>query len=144
MRLFSILAALGLVATAAAQGNAGGSQASCSAAQAWTLKGCYDDTNNNRHLGFAWQLTGVVGDPKYYPGFTTGQMSVDICTTACRGHGHRYAALYGGTNCYCAVNFPLYVHFGARDSPSAPFSEQSLMFRENLSAQNMFRFKKYY
>ena len=45
-------------------------------------------------------------DAKYYPGFVAGQMSVTICLAACRGHGYKYAALYGGSNCYCGPIFP--------------------------------------
>lgn len=106
MHLFSALAFLGFAAIVTAQGSAGGSQASCSA-HPWTPLGCYDDNNNGRHAGFTWQLQNSTTDPKYYPGFVSDQMTVDICTRACRGHGLQYASIYAGTHCYCGVNFPL-------------------------------------
>ena len=99
------LALLCFAARAFGQGSAGGSQASCSAAQSWVYQGCYDDTNNGRHVGFNWQLSSSTNSEKYYPGYT-GSVTVDICLLACRGHGFKYAALYYGTECYCAAEFP--------------------------------------
>lgn len=106
MWVCSVVAALvGLAAIALAQGNVGGNQSTCSATQGWVSRGCYDNTNNGVHAGFTWKLSSIVGNEKYYPGFT-GSMTVDICLLACRGHGFRYAALYGGMDCYCGSIFP--------------------------------------
>ena len=99
------LALLCFAAQTFAQGSAGGSQASCSAAQAWVYQGCYDDTSNGAHAGFTWLLSASPSSEKYYPGFT-GSVTVDICTQACRGHGFKSALLYHGTDCYCSTKFP--------------------------------------
>lgn len=107
MHFLGVLTVLGFAATVAAQGSAGGSQASCSSAQSWVSRGCYDNNNNGRHAGFTWQLSTNTADPKYYPGVIAGAMTVDICLQGCRGHGFRWAALFYGTECYCSVNFPL-------------------------------------
>lgn len=96
---------LTLAATTLAQGNIGGDQSSCSPSQDWVYKGCYNDAQNGRHAGFTWQLSNLVENERYFPGFT-GFMTVDICLRACRGHGFRYAALYVGKECYCAATFP--------------------------------------
>lgn len=96
---------LSLAATVLAQGSIGGDQSSCSPSQNWLYRGCYDDGENGRHAGLTWQLSNLIGNEKYYPGFT-GPMTVDICLRACRGHGFRYAALYVGKECFCAATFP--------------------------------------
>ena len=88
-----------------AQGSAGGSQASCSASQAFVYQGCYDEINNGVHAGLTWQLSASTSSEKYYPGFT-GDVSVDICTQACRGHGFKVAGLSNGTSCFCGAEFP--------------------------------------
>ena len=105
-------ALLCFAAQAFAQGSSGGSQASCTAAQAWISQGCYDDTQNGAHAGFSWQLSSSPSSEKYYPGFT-GSVTVEICQTACRGHGFPYSLLYGGNSCFCGADFP---------SPSPPSS----------------------
>ena len=110
MRWTGVIAAvLGLVGSVCAQGSLGGSQASCSAAQGFVYQGCYSDTQNGRHGGFNWQLSTTAGNAKSYPGYTnTSQMTVDLCLTACRGHGFKYALLYQQIQCYCAPTFPVY------------------------------------
>lgn len=110
MRWASINAAvLGLVGSVCAQGSLGGSQASCSAAQAWVYQGCYSDTQNGRHGGFNWQLSVTAGAAKSYPGFTSAsQMTVDLCLQACRGHAFKWALLYNTNECYCSSGFPVY------------------------------------
>jgi hypothetical protein len=104
---------LGLAAVVRGQGSIGGSQASCSSAQAWVYQGCYGDIANGAHVGFTWQLTPAPGDPQSYPTYQTpnGQprnynMTVDICLQACRGHGFQWAALHGTQDCFCATQFP--------------------------------------
>lgn len=99
---------LSLAATVLAQGSIGGDQSSCSPSQNWVYWGCYDDTQNSRHAGFTWQLSNIIGNERYYPGFT-GLMTVDTCLQACRGHGSRYAAIYYGKECFCAATFPILV-----------------------------------
>lgn len=96
---------LSLAATVLAQGSIGGDQSSCSPSQNWVYWGCYDDTQNGRHAGFTWQLSNIIGNERYYPGFT-GLMTVDTWLRACRGHGFRYAAIYYGKECFCAATFP--------------------------------------
>ena len=103
--LASSLAALFYVNQATAQGSLGGDQSSCNSSPGWVHKGCFDDTGNGRHANFKWQLSSTVTSERYYPGYS-GVITVDICLTACRGHGFRYAALYSGTQCYCASTFP--------------------------------------
>ena len=104
------LAALWFTTTALAQGSVGGDESVCSASP-FVYKGCYDDTNNGRHVGFNWQLSSSTSDAKYFPGFTgSGNMTVDICLQACRGHGFKWAALYYGQECYCSADFPLPVN----------------------------------
>lgn len=96
---------LSLAAIVLAQGSIGGDQSSCSPSQNWVYRGCYDDTQNGRHAGFTWQLSNIIGNERYFPGFT-GLMTVDTCLRACRGHGFRYAAIYYGKECFCAATFP--------------------------------------
>lgn len=115
------IAAFGFASTALAQGSAGppgqqgGSQSTCAALE---NQGCYDDTNNGRHVGATWQFVNTTTDYHYYPGLKGG-MTRGLCATVCRGHGFRYAVLYGGTNCYCSPEFPVHsVSAGA--SANAP------------------------
>ncbi|KAI9748527.1 MAG: hypothetical protein M1835_001775 [Candelina submexicana] len=108
MRPIRALAAFALAAGARAQGSLGGSQGSCTSAQAWAYRGCYGDVSNGNNAGFTFKLIGSASpsDPHYYPGYTTGQVSIDICLQGCRGHGFRFAALHGGTDCYCGTIKP--------------------------------------
>ena len=110
MHLFSALIAIGFAATVAAQGSAGGSQDSCSPAQNWVYKGCYDDARNGPHAGFTWKLSASTNDPQYYPGYIASNMTVNFCQRACRGHGFRWAGLYGGSECWCGPSFPLAIN----------------------------------
>ena len=110
MHLFQVLAILlSLVSSVLAQGKVGGNQSSCSAAQAFVYRGCYSTSDTGRHLNFNWQLTSDPTNEKYYPypGYTSANnMTIELCVTACRGHGWRYAALFNGNECYCASAFP--------------------------------------
>lgn len=103
--LGSLLFLLRFISISIAQGSYGGSQSSCTDLQAWVSKGCYSDDDNGRHVNFNWLLSSNPQSQNYYPGFS-GSMTVDICLKACRGHGFRYAALYYGTECWCASVFP--------------------------------------
>lgn len=103
--LASFLVTLIYVNPVKAQGNLGGDQSSCNSSPGWVHKGCFDDTGNGRHANFKWQLSSTATSERYYPG-ASGLMTVELCQTACRGHGYRYAAVYSGTNCYCASTFP--------------------------------------
>lgn len=116
------IAALWFAATAFAQGSAGGDQSSCSAAQAWVYKGCYNDTSNGRTAGFSWQLRTSTSDPKYYPGFiSSSNMTIEICLQACRGHGFGWAAAWAGSECYCGSEFPMAKNNGSTIyGPSPP------------------------
>lgn len=108
-----------------AQGSLGGSQASCTTAQAWKYYACYTgmlyhrnscyrctcaltlttDVQNGAHASFTWLLSSSATSPNYYPGYT-GSLTPAVCTTGCRGHGFPYAALYNGTQCYCGTRIP--------------------------------------
>lgn len=99
------LALLCFAAHAFAQGSVGGSQASCTAAQAFVYQGCYDDTNNGAHAGLTFRISSNPSSEKYYPGFT-GNVTVEICQMACRGHGFKLTALHSGTDCSCGTEFP--------------------------------------
>ena len=103
-----LLLTLSVVPHVLAQGDIGGSQASCSsAADEWKMVGCYNTGNSGRHVNFNWMLQSSSSDVKYYPGFTgSGNMTVEICQTACRGHGFQYCALFYGIECYCSPTFP--------------------------------------
>ena len=91
MYCYSALALLGFAVTAIAQGSIGGSQASCSPQQNFVYSGCYDNAQNGRHAGLDWMLSTTTTNPKYYPGYVSGSMSVDLCLRACRGHGLKWA-----------------------------------------------------
>ena len=90
--------------SAIAQGTLGGSQASCSSADAFRYQGCFADAATGPHAGFTWELSS---DPKsaYFSPFYVGGVTVDKCLQGCRGHGFRYAALYNSVNCYCSPSF---------------------------------------
>ena len=102
--LASFLGPLVFVNVAWAQGSLGGDQSSCNGQPGWVHKGCFDDAGNGRHANFKFQISTSATSERYYPGYTL--ITVDSCLAACRGHGFRYAALYAGTNCYCASTFP--------------------------------------
>jgi len=120
---FNMLALRGIICIwtsavlARAQGMLGGQQyppCNSSILQGSQYIGCYDLTNEVLEL----QITGT--DPtlySYYPGWIETSdptipayydNSVDPanCTVACRGHGYKYAALYGGSVCRCMGNMP--------------------------------------
>lgn len=62
-------------------------------------------TSVNFYNAYNWQLSSSTTSEKYYPGYT-GPIDVETCLVACRGHGFKWAALYYGTECYCASTFP--------------------------------------
>lgn len=125
MRLIKPLAALALAAGVSAQGSLGGSQASCTAEQKWVYRGCYGDVTNGNNAGFTFKLLGSANpdDPRYYPGYTTGLVSVDICQQGCRGHGYRFAALHGGTECYCGTRKPTTQTLGSEPTNNNTINE---------------------
>ncbi|KAL9098689.1 MAG: hypothetical protein Q9163_005692 [Psora crenata] len=107
MHLSYLSAVLGLGGTVIAQGSYGGAQTSCSSSQVWVYQGCYSTANAGRHANFNWQLSSDPNSEKYYPGFTgAGSLTVELCQTACRGHGFKWSALFYGTECYCSEIFP--------------------------------------
>ena len=90
-----------------AQGSAGGAQTSCSSQQIWVYQGCYSTANAGRHANFNWMLSTDPNNEKYYPGYTgPAMLTVEVCQTACRGHGFKWSALFYGTECYCSEIFP--------------------------------------
>lgn len=117
LALWGIICVCTFTPLAIAQGYLGGTQyppCNSSISQGSQYLGCYDLSHEVLQL----QITGT--DPlyySYYPGWIeTGDPtaaalydnSVDPanCTKACRGHGYKYAALYGGTYCRCMGNAP--------------------------------------
>ena len=122
--LKGFLLALSFIPNVIAQGDIGGSQASCAGSQDnWQQLGCYDTGNSGRHANFNWMLQSSTSDPKYYPGFTgSSNMSVDICLEACRGHGFKYAAIFYGIECYCNPIFPALNAPSSNNASSGPGS----------------------
>ena len=103
----TLVASLAALTTVLAQGTYGGDQSSCSAAQSWVYKGCYPAQQNGNHAGFLWLLSSSTTNEKYYPGYTgSANLTVEQCQMACRGHNFQYAALWYGTECWCAPQFP--------------------------------------
>lgn len=104
-----VLALLGWAASAIAQGNVGGDQtASCPApASNWQYAGCFGDQANGGKANFPFRLETGAGAAKSYPGYTSGtQTTVDVCNTACRGHGFQFAGTFNGNECYCSSKSP--------------------------------------
>ena len=106
MKLGVSLAALALATVASAQGSAGGDQSVCRSSQAFQYQGCFGNTINGNHAGFKYQVNVITTDPKYYPNYNNTVLTIEMCLTACRGHGFRYAALYSKSNCYCGTIAP--------------------------------------
>ncbi|KAL8994497.1 MAG: hypothetical protein Q9169_005551 [Polycauliona sp. 2 TL-2023] len=104
-----ILALLGWAVTATAQGRLGiGDQSACSPANTFAQYiGCYFDGLNGAKAGFPFRLINAGTDPKSYPGYGgTANLTVDICTTACRAHGFRLSMLYAAVECWCSPQIP--------------------------------------
>ncbi|KAL8923003.1 MAG: hypothetical protein Q9172_003335, partial [Xanthocarpia lactea] len=104
-----ILALLGWAVTAIAQGRLGiGDQSACAPTYtSFEYVGCYGDANNGGKAGFPFRLVTAQGDPKSFPGYTsTANLTVNLCTTACRAHGFKYALLYAGIECWCSSQLP--------------------------------------
>ena len=117
----TLVASLSAITAVLAQGNYGGDQSSCSAAQSWVSKGCYPNGQNGAHAGFLWLLASSTTSERYYPGYTgAANLTVEQCQMACRGHNFQYSALYYGTDCWCAPIFP--VPQGASNTSSGPGS----------------------
>ena len=110
--LSATLAVLGLTSAVLGQGSVGGDQSVCSASQAFTYAGCYGDDQNGPHAGFDWQFSTSATDVKTYPGWN-GSMTAVYCQTVCRGHGFKYAALYGN-ECYWYPFFLFHIHVNKR------------------------------
>ncbi|KAL8714768.1 MAG: hypothetical protein Q9220_001281 [cf. Caloplaca sp. 1 TL-2023] len=69
--------------------------------------GCYDDGQNGGKANFPFKLDVVAGAAKSYPGYTSpANLTVEVCQTACRGHGFKYSGTYNGAECYCASRLP--------------------------------------
>ncbi|KAI9817789.1 MAG: hypothetical protein M1827_000908 [Pycnora praestabilis] len=127
MRLTRVFVVGALAISGNAQGDRGGPQTSCSSSEAFNYLGCYGDADNgdgSAHLGWSFQLLGSQnsGDVHYYPGYTTYQVNVDICLEGCRGHGFRYAGLYGATQCYCNTLAPTQPAPGSTDNGTTTYN----------------------
>lgn len=107
MKLWGIGGVLALAAVASAQGSAGGDQsASCSSTQNFRYLGCYGNVPNGDHAGFKYEVSRFTDNSRYYPGFNGDFLTIEMCLTACRGHGFKYAALYARYLCYCGTLAP--------------------------------------
>ncbi|KAI9790461.1 MAG: hypothetical protein M1816_005125 [Peltula sp. TS41687] len=102
----SILGALALASVASAQGSLGGPQSSCSASQAFQYLGCYGNVPNGDHAGFSYEVSPYSDNPRFYPGFSYDLLTVEMCLTACRGHGFKYAGMYARYLCFCSSTAP--------------------------------------
>lgn len=120
------LTALTFAADALAQGSYGGLQPSCNSNNAFLNLGCYSSANTNAlHAAFNWQLSSSTNSEKYYPGFTGSNLTPELCQTACRGHGFKYAATFDGGECYCSSTFPAPANpppASTSNGPNAPFA----------------------
>lgn len=136
-----ILALLGWAVTATAQGRLGiGDQSACAPTySSFQYVGCYGDALNGGKAGFPFRVETSPADPKAYPNFSNANLTVDICTTACRAHGYDYALLYAAVECWCSTQLPypeppasgdansIGIYRG--DSPGTPSPGSSCSFR---------------
>ncbi|KAL8949114.1 MAG: hypothetical protein Q9222_004757 [Ikaeria aurantiellina] len=107
MRWAGVLGLLGWAVSVLGQGSAGGDQTASCPNSPWAYVGCYDDTQNGGKANFPFKLDTVAGVAKSYPGYTSSaQLTIEVCQTACRGHGFRYSGLYNGQECYCSPTVP--------------------------------------
>lgn len=106
MKPWGVLGALALASVTSAQGSLGGDQlASCGTNHNFQYLGCYPSVPGADHAGFSYEVSPFNDNPKYYPGFTR-QLTVEMCVTACRGHGFKYAGLYAKYLCFCSTTAP--------------------------------------
>lgn len=113
MQSLSLIVFALLAAHACAQGSLGGVQyPPCSSAIGQTAQyyGCWDITPFAGASSFYnVTIVGSTGSTSYYPGWVSpGGLYDDSvnpanCTTACRGHGYKYSALYNGQQCLCGM-----------------------------------------
>ena len=112
MQSLSWIVSASLAARAYAQGSLGGQQyPPCAAPQAAQYYGCWN-ISPSLNAGQAFYNLSIVGTTTsiaYYPGWVSpGGLYDDSvnpanCTTACRGHGYKFSALYNGQYCYCGM-----------------------------------------
>jgi hypothetical protein len=127
--LWSVVYAFAFASFANAQGNLGGPQPNCLESQPYKYIGCFDLTNiaESLHNGYDLAITGH--DFNQYPNNTEiytyyagppgwsdpnsphifsyyeASMNPKNCTTACRGHGYRFAGL-SNNQCVCGAYPP--------------------------------------
>ncbi len=104
-----VLTTLSYVTSTVAQGSYGGAQTSCSssASNAWQFVNCYQGDGYHTHADFTWQLSTSSSNAQSYPNYgSSSSLTVEVCQTACRGHGFKYSALWSGTECYCSASLP--------------------------------------
>ena len=116
MRRMSWAVCLVLAAQVYAQGSVGGVQyPPCNAAIGQTAQyyGCWDITPFPGASSFYnVSITGTKTSNQYYPGWVSpGNLYADSvtpanCTTACRGHGYKFSALFNGQVCQCGKANP--------------------------------------
>ncbi|KAI9653611.1 MAG: hypothetical protein M1829_001160 [Trizodia sp. TS-e1964] len=125
MRVLNLATSAATLATFVwGQGYNGGSQSSCASGLAsFSYQGCYGATLNGggSHV-YSFKPTATNTDGlQYYPGFNSALLTIEMCMTACRGHGWRYASLYSN-NCYCGSVLP-----AIADANSVPPSNSSTL-----------------
>lgn len=103
MRPWTALGTLALAALARAQASVGGDQSTCDSLDAFRYQGCFGNAENGAHAGFRYLVNNNPEDPRYYPGFNSSALTIEMCFAACRGHGFRYAALFASSECFCSA-----------------------------------------
>lgn len=104
-----VVTLLGWGVIATAQGRLGiDDQSACAPAyRSLQYVGCYGDTLNGAKAGFPFRVSTAQTGPKSYPGLiSSANLTVNICSTACRAHGFDYAMMYAGIECWCATQLP--------------------------------------
>lgn len=107
MRILSWILCFVFASYAYAQGSLGGTQfPPCVAPQGAQYYGCYvidPPAGGSAFYNLTIQPTST--DIRYYPGWFSANINYNSvnpanCTTACRGHGYKFSALYNG-QCQC-------------------------------------------
>lgn len=103
--VWTLLSWLAFASLARGQGYLGVNQTTCTSTTPWQYQGCLADASG--HAGYPWQLAMQVASPQWFPG-NTGRslMTLDLCLRGCRGHGYKFASVYGPSNgqyCYCGA-----------------------------------------
>lgn len=98
---------LALASVVAPQGNIGGTQnppCTSNAQDTWVSRGCFRDFDVGPHLNMEYEILPPSPlDKRSYPTFNRATMTSEMCQTACRGHGAKWAVTYQGNRCFCSA-----------------------------------------